>query len=277
MNKAEIKIYMPSYSRPRKRYYEVYVKYLLNFFNQLGAEVHCDTRIDSDGRFVMGVNGRRVFMDYSDHPAISKLWDRKIPYFKFHCHQKFIHTNKIFPFPPISFYDWGQFRRLQKSIQYRAIGDVIVNKQKPYGNALKRRKLVRSTLRKKYGKNVDIKPDSPQLTFWNRIKDCLVAVFVPGAYNNMLDRGHFQYIGFGCCTISPRIDDLLSFNKLLIPGTHYILCKDDYSDLIEVIEWCKSHRTDCIHIGQNAKALFNKTSVPSMTWKWMQHVISKTS
>ena len=38
----------------------------------------------------------------------------------------------------------------------------------------------------------------------------------------------------------------------LVPEIHYILLKDDFSDLHEKYEWCKSHKEECKSIIRNA-------------------------
>ena len=118
-------------------------------------------------------------------------------------------------------------------------------------------------------KNVKTKCLPNQIDYWMDINKCLVSVCVPGATNNMLDRGQWQYMAFGCCTISPILPELLPFDKKLIPDVHYIRCKDDYSDLLEKIEWCKQNREKCIEIGRNAKKLFLETSTPEKIVEWV--------
>jgi hypothetical protein len=39
----------------------------------------------------------------------------------------------------------------------------------------------------------------------------------------------------------------------LIPDVHYILVKDDFGDLLEKVQWCNTHSTECIQIVKNAK------------------------
>ena len=263
-----MKVTLPLFSYPRKEYHERYVQYLIKIFRYGGGIVSLNG-IDYDGRFIFEVNGKKAYMDYSDHPSINPKRDESIPYFKFHCHEKYLALPNIHPFSPTSFYEWERFRRLEKQIKYTAKGYKIINKQKPYGNATIRRREVRSILKRKYANNVEIKPDSEQVIFWKDINDCLVSVFVPGAYNFMLDRGHIQYMAFGCCTISPFLKDVLPYNRNIIPNIHYIQCRDDYSDLINIIEWCKHNRQTCIDIGADAKKLFDQTSRPSVLVKWV--------
>lgn len=265
---------LPKESTPLKKYHKIYVQYLIDIFKAMKANVTLEG-VDYDGRFICKIGDTSIFMDYSDHPTISKLWDREIPYFKFHCRDAHIKTKKIFPFPPISFYNWKQQSGTEKLIEYKAQGILIINKQRPYGNAKERRKKIHKLLKDTYKKNIDIKFDDTQEVFWSRINKALVAVFAPGAYNNMMDRGHFQYLSFGCCTISPYIDDVFPFYKKLIPGVHYLACKNDYSDLVDMIEWCKTNRGFCLEIGHNAKQFFNETSKPDKVKEWILQCLRK--
>ena len=109
----------------------------------------------------------------------------------------------------------------------------------------------------------------------NYNESCLVSVCVPGQRKDILDRGQFQYMAFGACTISPKLNIMLPYMNVLIPGVHYVECKYDYSDLIEKIEWCRQNRAECIEIGQNVKKLFHAASTPYAIWTWMQRMLSK--
>ena len=122
-------VILPEKSTPLKKYHKIYVRYLVEFFRAMGAQVTLKG-VDYDGRFICKINDIDIFMDYSDHPLISSLWDKEISYFKFHCRANHIKIGKIFPFPPISFYDWENQTRIEKAISYTALGDLIINKQK---------------------------------------------------------------------------------------------------------------------------------------------------
>jgi len=179
----------------------------------------------------------------------------------------------VHPFPVVSFYDWREYRRLSAAVHYAGAGDLVVNMQRPHAGAAERRRMVQEMLRRRYGADAVIKL-APQREFWRRVGDCLAAVFVPGARNDMLDRGHVQYLALGCCTISPRIRTLLPWRHRLVPGEHYVRCRDDYDDLIEKIEWCRGHRPACRRIGTAAKGLFLRTSTPRRIWEWFQECLS---
>ena len=267
---------MPEKSEPREVYYFRYVRYMINIL----LENHVDIRyegVNTDAWYSMIVDGYKIAIDYSDHPTLEpSLLDCKA-YFKFHCRNEHIQIGNVYPFAPTSFYDWEQYRRLRKQITYKCNSNIILNVQKPYGNATERRNHVRGMLYAKYksSNNYIYSPDYTQEDYWKLINNCLVHVFVPGCYNNMLDRGHIQYLAFGCCTISPRIVDLLPYDSKLIPGTHYIECKSDYSDLIEKVEWCKKHQDECREIGNNAQKLFDNSCSPERLWNWILSKVEK--
>ena len=143
----------------------------------------------------------------------------------------------------------------------------------PRGNATERRKNVQLILRNKYGSffTNEIIEES---AFYLSVNDTLVSVCAPGNRNNMLDRGQLQFMAFGCCTISPNLLTTLSWDQQPIPDFHYIKCSDDYSDIIEKIEWVKKNPEMAIQIGLNAKELFSKTSLPIVQVEWIKNLIT---
>jgi hypothetical protein len=253
------------------RYYRVYYKYVLDIFKYLEFDIKYveDSSID-DAKFKIWVDDKELIIDYSDHLRMSVGWKNYPNYFKFHCSEK-LHEghSSIHPFTPISFYDWNQYYMLEKEIKYTCNGNSILNRQRPYGNAVERRVLVHDKLREVYKSEVCIDLVD-QIPFWREINNCLVNVCVPGCRNNMLDRGQNQFMAFGCCTISPKIITMLPFNKKLIPGEHYLECQNNYDNLIPLIEWCKDHRKECEAIGQNAKRLWQETSTPESILRWLE-------
>jgi len=276
-NTKKYHIVMPKESKPREQYYQRYVKYIINIL----LENHVNIQYKGaniDARFSMTVDGHKVVIDYSDHPTIEhSLLNNCEAYFKFHCRNEHKQFKKVYPFAPTSFYNWGQYDELKEQITYTCNTDIVLNAQKPYGNAVDRRNCVRDMLYRKYksSHNYIYSPYYAQEEYWKLINNCLVHVFVPGCYNDMLDRGHIQYLAFGCCTISPRIVDFLPYNSKLIPGTHYVECKPDYSNLIKKIEWCKEHRKICREIGNNAQKLFDQSCSPKRLWKWILSKVEK--
>lgn len=258
------------------RYYGLHYQYIADSIKAAGIKLtFSDKMKEVDGTaFHLQVDGEPVFFDFSDFPNLKESQINHPNYFKFH-YSEGLHEDRgnIYPFSPISFYDWNQFEQLKKQISYKANNDLILNKQLPNCGALIRREKVQSILRNAFGLSADFNLVE-QEAFWNSINNCLVSVCVPGARNNMLDRGQIQYMAFGCCTIAPKLLTVLPYYRSLVPGRHYIECCSDYSDLVEKVNWCASHKDSCIEIGNNAKQLFHKTSTPKSLWEWVGQVIS---
>ena len=264
---------------PRKehqRYYRYHYNFLLNIFQEANVilEIGPSTELDTT-RFTLNIDGENICIDFSDHTELYKNHKSYKHYFKYHytesLHKKYSH---VYPLSPISFLDWKRYFTLEKEITYTCNNNIILNNQRPYAGALKRRRKVQHLLASVYKTDVDFKLTS-QLDYWKKINNCLVGVFVPGARNDMLDRAEYQFLAFGCYVISPYIKTILPYNQKLIPGIHYISCKSDYSDLIEKIEWCKNNRKKCIEIGKNAKHLFMAFCLPRQIVRWMELILSK--
>ena len=120
---------------------------------------------------------------------------------------------------------------------------------------------------------------------WNKDKNCLVIpwllastaaiVCVPGARNDMLDRGQGQQMFFGACTISPKLKTRLSYDRKIFRGILYVEGKPDYSDLIQKIEWVKENQEHAIQIGKTARKLFLETSTPEKQIEWIKICLDK--
>jgi hypothetical protein len=262
------------------RYYNIHYRYFLGIL--LGAK--CNVKIIdhknfenySKTAFEIFINDNLIAIDFSDHLKLS-IPDSKVPkykaIFKFH-YEPSLHGSyeNIYPFSPVNFQNWTLYYDLLSKIEYKAEG-LVTCKQKPGGAAVERREMVQKMLRERYKVQFD-KTILQERSFYLSINKTLVAVCAPGARNDMLDRGQAQYMAFGTCTISPKLLTLLSYGKELIPGTHYIECKPDYSDLIEKIEWVRENKDEAVQIGKNAKELFNETGLPIKQIEWIKKCLS---
>jgi len=248
-------VVFPKYTE--QRYYNIHFKYVLNILKEL----ECDISYEEVDGFVVRINKKTFLFDYSDTNIVVNT---ELPVFKFHCHEE---TDNVFSFSPVSFHNWSQYKIASESIKYHAEGE-LSHRQRCYGNALQRRVKLRAELIRNYD-NVRLTQVS-QIKYFHEIDTTYLAVFCPGWCNNMLDRAQFQYMGLGCCTVSPKIPEVLPFETRLEPGVHYICCKDDYSDILDIIEEYKSKKEECIKIGQNAKELFQQTSVPRRLGEWIK-------
>jgi len=250
-------IVFPAYNA--QRYWNIHYTYVLNIFKAL----HCNITFEPNLYFIVSINGQKVLFDYAD---TSDVPDCPIKIFKFHTH---IYTEKVIPFSPVSFYDWEQYKTLENQIQYKGESDIISCRQRAYANASVRRAKVQEMLKHEFRGILRIN-DISQEDYWKEIENILLAVFVPGFCNNMLDRAALQYMGLGCPIITTDIPEYLPYYEKPIAGKHYIKCNNDYSDLISII---KSYQTFNRHklqeIGENAKELFQRTCTPVKIGQWI--------
>lgn len=225
--------------------------------------------------FDIGYETLKVAVDYNDLTTLPPCAGNYDFWLKFHTISAHAPFNNVLPFPPISFHNWRQYRNLKDDIRYSASSEKILHVQKTkivlraaqWGDDLTRRRShVRELLRENYGDLVDTQ-FSDQVAYWKRGSDCLVSVHIPGMWNNMLDRAQIQMMGFGVCTLSPILYTKLP-NSQPVPGVHYVPVRDDFSDLVEKIEWCKDNKDHCREIGAAASRLFQDNCTPEQIWSY---------
>jgi len=260
-----------------QRYYEIHYRYVLNIFKYLGCDI---TEYEADD-FIVKINDKSFLFDFWD---TSEVRESDLPTFKFHCEEE---TDKVFAFPPVSFYDWDEYYKLEKEIKYSSTTNLLYScRQRPYAGALERRTKVQKMLLDQFGeKHIEMNfcempvdagiltKQIAQIDYWKEVHNIGLAVFVPGHHNNMLDRGHIQYMALGCCTVSPRLPERLPFNRTIDPELHYIQCPDDYSGLIELLNkhrYSGGYYEPWNSIGNNAKQLFKETCTPEAIGKWIK-------
>lgn len=225
--------------------------------------------------FSCTINDRQVVVDYADHAT--RNWQIEfpgIPYFKFQTNLPL--TDGCIPLGPpmVGIKKKGtkgatmrEYVNLRQLYNYTP-GESILCKQMPNGSALDRRNYVHNLLATNF-KNIDITYDTDQIDFWRAHESCLAAVCVPGATNNMVDRGQMELMGLGVCTVSPSLNTVFPRSQLLKPGTHYIRCRDDYSDLVDVLTRLQTYPELCKRIGNNAQKFYNKHYAPTRYWTWI--------
>lgn len=258
-------------------YYNIHVRYVLELFKNASVNINL-ANIPFDlgsTAFRCFVNGKEVIFSFTDDNnqfdacGESKLSTiANIPIFKFHCGEKGNFGKNVVPFAPVSFYDWDEYYALSDRIVYGAKGKIVAS-QRAYGNAILRRKSIQGQLVAKYGNQVDTAL-LPQKEYWLKIVNSLVGVFVPGYSNNMLDRGIFEHMFFGCCCITPNLPEQMPWDQNLIPGEDYIQCKDDYSDLFDCIEWVRSNRETAIGIGNQVRTKCVQYFTPDPLVSWIE-------
>lgn len=261
-----MKAIIPERNVFKPKYYQ-YIKYIENILRY--NDVKIIKKGDVTGvTFNIILNDIKICFDYSDYHAIRNKEALKsgMPYFKFHWHsEEHKEFKNMYSWTGLSFYNWNRFYQFKKEINYKSNSNLIIHRDRM---ANQRRNSAQKILIDKYGKSVLTNRVS-QEEYWKGLNDCLVYVHIPGCRKDSLDRSQKQIMAFGGCIITPIIDDYTAYNKRPIPNVHYLACKYDFSDLIDKIEWCKTHRKQCIEIGRNASRLFENTSTPKQIFNWL--------
>lgn len=63
------------------------------------------------------------------------------------------------------------------------------------------------------------------------------------------------------------------YKKLLIPYIHFVPIKNDLSDIIEKIQWCRNNDDKCIEIVNNAKHFYNKYLQKNGVFDYLQNLL----
>lgn len=268
-------MYVPEFSQTAHRYYNTHFRFIVSILDHVGCRIEYfkpNLKHDcSRSLFYCWFDGLRVLFDISDYhaPPTSQETRSVEAVFKFHPNpdDPAASGSLVFPFSPISFYDWVEYRRLRNTIKYRSCGTILSN-QRPHTQNRERRTFVQELLANRYASEFDNSCTS-QLQFWQKINEALVSVCVPGARLDILDRGQLQYMALGACTLSPPISVALPFGERLIAGKHYLQCRPDWADLIERIEWVRDNSAQCIDIGFRAKELFETRLSPQPLFMWL--------
>lgn len=256
-----------------QKYYAIYYTFVLNLLKFMNLDVELydpKFKVTKEcGGLILKIENKRILIDYWDLLRLMEGSDDFDLCFKYHYTKEHCSESKnAYPLGMMSFQDWGEYFKLEQLISYNCNNDRILHNQRARHGGRIRRSFVREMLEDEYGNLVDTEI-TEQVDFWMKINSCLIRVCVPGQRNDILDRGQFQYMAFGACTISPKLNTILPYMKKLEPGIHYIECTGDYSNLIEKIEWCKQHRGECVQIGRRVKKLFSETCTPDALWQWM--------
>jgi len=256
-----------------QRYFDSHYRFLIETAKAAELMIEYREMKEVGNTFAIEVNGRRR----SSISRTTRRCDREIlgPLFQvpLFSGSPFWGRQRV-SLSPISFNSWNQFFSLRQEIAYRAQG-IILNCQAPGGDAMERRESVRSMIQRKYGNLADVSL-TDQVSFWRKISGCAVAIFVPGARIDILDRGQIQFMAFGACTISPALDSTLPFMRPVQAGVHYLRCADDFSILLTVVDWALGHKDECLEVGANAARLFSETCLPWKIWRWIGECLDKT-
>jgi len=255
-----------------QRYYPIHYKYLLSIFTYLNCDITFRENLDIDSTsFFVIINNEKFIIDFADSSEYRKLGNGE-PIFKFHTKKEDL--DKVIPFPPVSFYNWEEFYKLEKEIKYNPENMIVSNRQRAYAGALERRTKVQTSLKALLVPAFLRTDIITQEDFWKEVNEIGLSICIPGQNNNMVDRGQIQLMSFGCCTVSPYLPEQLPFG--LSFDDCYWKMKDDYSDLIPLIqEYPKNSSSVYKKIGDNAKELFMKTCTPESIGDWVELCLTK--
>jgi hypothetical protein len=279
--KEKILLKFPLESETHK-YNLIHFRFFLQYAKIAGAEVEmvpADDRVFvSNDHLVFScvVDDQQVIIDYADHST--RNWQHLypgLPYFKFQTTKN--NKGDIIPLGPpmVGVKRAGtrgatmrEYNHVRYHYDYQP-GTAILCKQLPNGAAVDRRRHVHQLLKENFS-DVDVDADCDQMDFWRQHENCLAAVCVPGATNNMVDRGHIELMGLGVCTVSPELRTLFPQRKQLTAGHHYIQCADDYSDLVEILKKLEKNPAICRRIGANARRFYERYYTPEKYWQWIR-------
>jgi len=168
---------------------------------------------------------------------------------------------------------WELYDKMCAECCYRAVGNKILtyfdaSRKFPESQDYPLLGTYRATW-KEVSKNIegyviDSDPTAPSKII-DRVNDCLVAVTAPGTMPLQPDRTLMLLLAAGCGVITPKIPDVFH-KEQLVDGIHYISCKEDYSDVADIIREIDGRHEMLTQIGFNAKTWFRRNMTPNAIW-----------
>jgi hypothetical protein len=280
--KTVINLKFPIEYRTHK-YSLIHFNFFLHYAKAAGVNIELinstDTVYIADDKLIFSclINDQQIIFDYADHST--RTWAQDFPNLKYFKFQTTTSNTEIPLGPPmvgVKMYGTKgatvrEYLELKNRFKYTP-GSSVLCKQIPNGAAIERRNYVHSLLKENF-KDIDISTGENQINFWLKHENCLAAICVPGATNNMVDRGHIELVGLGVCTISPELYTLFPWGKKLQPNVEYLMCNDDYSNLVDIIKFLQNTPVRAKEVGINAKHFYDKFYHPIKYWRWIMENI----
>ena len=111
-------------------------------------------------------------------------------------------------------------------------------------------------------------------------------------HSSLADHLHFKYLpvldgwmctipGYqwrllsGSLTMKQESDEVQYFYSALKPYVHYVPIQHDMSDLLEKIQWARTHDEECRKIGENARAFALANLMPNHVYAYFFHVLNE--
>lgn len=224
--------------------------------------------------FPILVDGTEVCIDFGDWNIIRGGAADHLHWLRLHFHSSY----KSYPWagslPNSTFVDWKAYQHAQRRVrELRAGGNgtTILNNQCPLwgmDSRQRRRYMVRGMLDYHFGGRCDFALTS-QDEFFAKAETALCYVDVPGSWENILDRGQLQMMGLGVPTISPVIYDQCC-DGLMQPDIHYLMCRQDYLDVPDLVRKLDRDRDLGATIAHNAWLFFQEFCTPIAVWSYVK-------
>lgn len=80
-------------------------------------------------------------------------------------------------------------------------------------------------------------------------------------------------LSMGCVILLVKSPWKIWYRDLLIDGVHYVSVKEDLSDLIEKIKWCRDNDAECETIANNARKFFDTYLQKNGVMDYMQKIL----
>jgi hypothetical protein len=263
---------------------------------QIRVDTSTKTRVHESGdlqpldwsSFPILVDGTEVIIDFGDWNLINPTANQHNHWLRFHFHSSYKAYPWLGSFPPASFLDWVYYEHIQRKVRENRKPETaltVMNSQNVNGfnsSRVRRRLMVREMLVSEFGDraNTSKGPQPPfrkydgsenliMPTWHDNAVNALCYIQVPGSWDNILDRGQLQLMGLGVPVISPIMIDQCC-DGMMQPGVHYLACRQDYKDVVDLVHWCEKNREEAFAIGHNAWMFFQEFCTPIAVWSYIK-------
>lgn len=268
-------VVLPDDSMFAGEYFVHYLRYVRGTLEHLADKIeltHSTSLKRPDwSAFEVLVDDQVVVIDFSDFSLISTSSSAYRHWLRFH------HTPSLEPFPnlgsfpPWSFMHWGRYEELLRRPAYTALGEQVIYRHGDIDNREsgvgRRRSAAGDILRRDFPDRVVTGFVAQEEFFDSCLRSALV-VHIPGSHPHILDRTVQQMFGLGVCVISPDLWTTCLETRP-VAGEHYLLLRDDFSNLPELVHWALANRDQCRQIGRAAQAFFQRQCTPMAIWNYI--------
>ena len=216
------------------------------------------------------VDGFHVAFDYSDYENLtpySDQFDAVMTKTCTLCQEQYLKVGSA----SYLLYDWPQVQRLMSLrdevpissegyIQYQA----TVGSDKDRPRVHSRRSYVVDLLQHAFGKRLHRQAFMPREEHLRDAAGAVACVHIGGSFPGAVDRTTSEVMMMGRCLVQNDITSLYGGIRP-ITGVHYLACRDDYSDLVQILKRLLDDPGQAVSIGAEAYEL-SKQMAPEPFW-----------